>query len=146
MKVILLKDTSGVGRRSDVVDVSDGFARNQLIPRGLAEPATPKSLAALEAKKERKEDERRLSHTLLQKNIKSLDGKTITLARNANEHGHLFAKIRPVDVVRAIAGEFKIEIPSSVLEIKEINELGTHPASLKDDGVFATLSVVVQAQ
>ena len=147
MKVILLKDVAGVGRRDDVKEVSDGFARNQLIPRGDAEIATPKTLAALIARKERLVDTKLLEHSLLDKNIASVQGKAVVFVRNANEKGYLYAKIKPHDIAGAISEQFHVEIPPSVIVLsKYIETIGAHRALLKSDGVTAEIILDVHTQ
>lgn len=146
MKVILLKDVGGVGRRFEVKDVSDGFARNQLIPRGLAEPAAPGSIATLAARKERKNDEKRLGAELLAKNISALNGKTVTIVRKVNERGHLFAKIKPEEITRAIMENLRANIPESVIPVKYVDTAGTHTLVLVCDGVRAHFTLEVRPE
>ncbi len=146
MRVILLKDVPGVGKRYDVKEVADGFARNQLIPRGDAELATPKALSTITARKERIADTKRLEHSLLDKNITSLKEKTVTISRKANEKGHLFAKIKPQDIADAIREQFRIEIPVSVIALSEyIETIGEHRILLKSDSVGAEIVLQIQA-
>ena len=145
MKIILLKDTSGIGKKYDVKDVSDGFARNRLIPCGDAEMATPKALASILARKERVADTKRLERSLLEKNIASVHEKTVVLVRKANEKGHLFAKIKAEDIVDAIREQMHVEIPSSVIVLeKYIETIGTHHILLENGAVRAEIFLEVQ--
>ncbi|MEK7134645.1 MAG: 50S ribosomal protein L9 [Patescibacteria group bacterium] len=145
MKIILLKDIAGIGRHHDVKDVSDGFARNQLIPRGDAEMATPKALAEVAKRKERIADTKRLERSLLDKNIALLKEKTVTISRKANEKGHLFAKIKPQDIAEAIREQFRIEIPVSVIALSEHIEMaGEHRILLASEGARSEILLVVK--
>ena len=145
MKIILLKDTSGIGKKYDVKDVSDGFARNRLIPFGDAEMATPKALASILARKERVADTKRLERSLLEKNIASVHEKMVVLVRKANEKGHLFAKIKAEDIVDAIRENLRVEIPSSVIVLeKYIETIGTHHILLENGAVRAEIFLEVQ--
>ncbi|MBU6232265.1 50S ribosomal protein L9, partial [Patescibacteria group bacterium] len=80
MKVILIKDVPKLGSRYEVKDVSSGHATNLLIPQGLALAATPDALKRLETQRKQAEAERKIHEDLLVKNIKDLDGKTITIS------------------------------------------------------------------
>ena len=147
MKIILLKDTSGIGKKYDVKDVSDGFARNRLIPCGDAEMATPKALASILARKERVADTKRLERSLLEKNIASVHEKMVVLVRKANEKGHLFAKIKAEDIVDAIREQMHVEIPASTIILeKHIGTIGMHHIPLKSSGGNTEMTLNVQIQ
>jgi len=90
MKVILLKDVPNVGQRFEVKVVADGFALNFLIPQKNAEVATPASLKKVAVAKAAADAERKIQADLLAKNLKDLNGKTITLSGKVNDKGHLF--------------------------------------------------------
>lgn len=146
MRIILLKDAPGIGRKYDVKEVSDGFARNQLLPQGIAEVATPKALAAILMRKERIADTKRLEHSLLDKNILSLKEKTITISRKANEKGHLFAKIKPQDIASAIREQFRVEIPLSVIMHPEhIETIGEYQIVLKSHSAKTEMHLQIQS-
>lgn len=145
MRIILLKDVAGVGKKYEVKEVSDGFARNQLIPRGDAEMATPKALVTLETRKMAVADKKRLEHSLLEKNIASVHGKTVILVRKANEKGHLFAKIKAEDIVEAIREQFRVEIPvTAITTEKHIDTIGTHRIPLKNGAISAEIIIDVR--
>ena len=77
MKVILVADVKKVGQKGQVVEVSDGYAQNVLLPRKLALPGTAGNLAKQEKQNERKADKKAFDHTLLAKTLKELHGKTV---------------------------------------------------------------------
>jgi len=145
MKIILLKDVAGVGKKYEVKDVADGFARNQLLPHGDAEIATSKALSALDAKRKSLADKKNLDSALLGKNIEELANKTVILMRKANEKGHLFAKIKTQEIALAIHEQLRVEIPVSLLILKEpIESVGPHAISLNGGGVSATFTLDIQ--
>ncbi|MEK7065841.1 MAG: 50S ribosomal protein L9 [Patescibacteria group bacterium] len=147
MKIILLKDTSGIGKKYDVKDVSDGFARNRLIPCGDAEMATPKALASILARKERVADTKRLERSLLEKNIASVHEKMVVLVRKANEKGHLFAKIKAENIVSAIRENLQVEIPSSAIVLeKNIETIGIHRILFTQGTVRAEILLDVRVE
>ena len=128
MKIILLHDVSKIGKRFDVKKVSDGYASNFLIPRNLAEFATPKKLRSLEEQKKRKEDETKIQHELLQKDLKKLDKKTVTLTARTNEQGHLFKGIHEEDILSVIEKELGCSFPRDTIKLSEaIKTVGEFP-------------------
>ena len=125
MQIVLLREIAGIGRKGEVKNVAEGHARNFLIPRGFAAPATPKHVKALEAQYERSVEEKELQADLLLKNITSLNGTTIIIEAKANEKGHLFKGIHRADIAAAIQARAHFEIPADVIELPEpIKEIG----------------------
>ena len=103
MDVILLEKVQRLGGLGDKVSVKAGFARNYLIPKGIAVAATPRNLAEFEARRE--ELERREAEALAAAGNRAvaLDGVEITVFRKAGEGGRLFGSVGPVDIVQALA-------------------------------------------
>jgi large subunit ribosomal protein L9 len=110
VKLLLNESIKNVGRVGDVVEVSAGYARNHLLPAGLACQPTPGNLKRVEERKkeiERIERERREQQAAL---IKQLSGVEATLERKANEQGHLYGAVSATDVARALQTQgFNIE-------------------------------------
>lgn len=137
MKVVLLKDVKKIGKRFEEKEVADGYARNMLIPKGLAVPAgTPAAKQALEQKgregvQRSKEDEK------LHENIAQLSGTTLELTAKANEQGHLFQKITAQKISDLLQNEKGFDISPDLLDIETIKEIGTHEIPVKIDGVPA---------
>ena len=130
MKVILAND--------GVKDVADGYARNYLIPRGLAERATPEALKAHEILRARREAESELHSNLLAKTVADLEGKVITIAANANDKGHLFAAIRKNDIAKMLS------LPAHLISTDvEIKTLGDHGATLTHGAISSAITVRV---
>jgi len=110
VKLLLNESVKNVGRVGDVVEVSSGYARNFLVPKGLAVQPTAGNLKKVEERKkeiERVERERRDQQAAL---IKQLTGVEVTLERRANEQGHLFGSVSATDIAKALQGQgFNIE-------------------------------------
>ncbi len=132
MKIILLKDIPKVGKRYETKEISDGYALNMLIPKGVAIAATPDAVKRIQLEKARHEGEKKVNEELLAKNLKDLSGQTIELKEKANEKGHLFASIHIPEILSAIEKTTKLTIPkeSIVLE-KPIKEVGAHEISVQ---------------
>lgn len=119
MKVILLQDVRGVGKKYDIKVVSDGYGNNMLLPKGLGKVATPQALAQIETLKKAEEGKRKVQMDLINKNLKAIEGKTVSLSAKANEQGHLFAAIHIGEIIKAIKSETEIDIDQSWIELKK---------------------------
>ncbi|MES2416123.1 MAG: 50S ribosomal protein L9 [Patescibacteria group bacterium] len=125
MKVIFLKDVPRVGKRNEVKEANDGYAMNFLIPKKLAELATPKSINALEQKKKEMVLERTMAEQALMKILNEIKDKEVTIKGKANEQGHLFSAIHKKEIVEALKREHKIEIGEDFIDLeKPLKETG----------------------
>jgi large subunit ribosomal protein L9 len=127
MKVILLKDVAKIGRKYDIKDVSEGYALNMLIPRGLAQVATPQAVKKVEEMKAKDLTEKKIQGELLMKSLKEIDALKINLKEKANEKGHLFAGITKERLLEEILKITRLHIdPESIKLNKPIKETGEH--------------------
>jgi large subunit ribosomal protein L9 len=127
MKVILKEDVKGVGRKYEVKNVADGYANNFLIPRKLAEYASPETIRKAETLKSSVDAEREIREKLTEKQVEMLKGVKIVLKKKGNEKGHLFEKIHPAEISEALKEQAKIDIDPEFLIIeKPIKEIGEH--------------------
>jgi len=132
MRVILLQDVIGVGRKYEVKTISDGYARNFLIPKKLAQIATSSALKAIEAQKIRAEQERAIQKDILEKNLESLNGARIEIERKANEKGHLFDSVDKKEISQ-ILKDNHLEVSPEMVELdKPIKEIGEHKIKIGD--------------
>lgn len=143
MKVILLADVKKVGRRNEVVDVSDGYAHNVLIRGKLAIPATPDQLKRIEKEKGKQADTKAFSETLLAKNIESLKDKRLTVQARANEKGKLFQTIHIKEIAEALEKEFGVSIPVSSIQSDDIKQVGEYTVAITTGGTKARMVIVV---
>ncbi len=145
MKVILLQQVAKVGKKGDVVDVSDGYAANALFPTKKAILATEKNLAALNRKVASDKAVKALEQGLLEAAIKALPDMTLTISMRANEKGHLFSKVDKEDIVSALV-KHRISISSRNIVLKEpIKTLGSYEVGIEEGQYKGTVTVVVVA-
>jgi large subunit ribosomal protein L9 len=131
MKVVLLQDVAKIGRKNAVVEVPDGYAQNQLIPRRMAKPATPENLkAALKdaADKQASAEATLAKYDRVREALK--DKKILIHAPSKNKQGHLFASITKGQVMTALNQAGIIVDPDMVQLPKHIKEIGEHEIDL----------------
>lgn len=119
MKVIFLQNVKGMGKKDEIKDINDGYARNFLIPKKLAEEATIKSLERHNNILSIKKDEERIQENLLDKNLEKIDGMVLEISVQANEKDHLFKAIHEKDISAQIEKDFHIFIDSKDIKLKE---------------------------
>ena len=147
MKVILLKDVPKLGRHYDVKDVSDGYAQNLLIPKGLVVAATPDAMKRTEVERKRIEGERKLREDLVVKNIKDLEDVIITIKGKANDKGHLFAGLHKDVIVAELQKQTELQLDPSFLTMEHpLKEVGDHMIEVKAAGKSAKFKVVIVAE
>ncbi len=146
MKVILLEDVKGLGKKGDVVNAKDGYARNFLLPKGLAKEATEGNVKVLQeqktAKKKRKEEELQQAKSLAEK----LSKLTVEIESTAGENGKLFGSITTKDIAQALQSQYKIKIDRRKIEMdNNIKDLGITEVKAKVyANVTATFKVNVK--
>ena len=146
MKIILLKDVAKLGKKFETKEVSSGHALNLLIPQKLALPATPDVLKRLEKEKAKADGERKIHEDLLLKNIKDLDGITLTIAGKANEKGHLFAGLHREAIVAELLKQTELQIDESFIQLDHpLKEIGEHMVEVKGGVKSVKFKVVIQA-
>ncbi len=132
MEIILLKEIEKVGHKHDVVTVKPGYARNFLIPQGLAKVANSSNMAELDAikQKESELEEARLSEYRAMAD--KLEGKTLKIGAKAGTSGKIFGSVTNVQIAQALNEQFEIEVDRRKIEIgEEVKELGNYTANLK---------------
>ncbi len=120
MKVILSQDISGLGRKYDIKEVNDGYARNFLFPRRMAEVATGKALTRVTLMKEAVRIEREIQGDLLKKNLSSLKDVLVTVKTKANEEGHLFSGIHERNIADALFTQHHITLSPEYIKLPEV--------------------------
>ena len=135
MKVILLKDVPKVGRRYETKEISDGYAANMLIPRGLAIAATSSAVKSLELERAKAEGEQKINEELLLKNLGEIEGKTILMKAKGNEKGNLFAGVHKAELIAEIEKQTRLKLNSEHIALeKPLKEAGDHPIEVKGAG------------
>ncbi|MEK7608478.1 MAG: 50S ribosomal protein L9 [Patescibacteria group bacterium] len=148
MKVILLQDVRNVGKKDEVKEVSDGYARNSLLPKKLAEPATASALKRLQIILMVKEKEKNESRDHLEKLKKMIEGNTLEFHLRTDSHGTLFGSINGETILSSLRREkFITKERVSVLLPRPIKELGEHTIVLSlGDGIEAKIRARVLPQ
>lgn len=142
MKVLFLKDVGGVGQAGTIKNVSDGYAMNFLIARGLAVQATPEKIAAHDAQVKREGEAHAAEEAELKKAIQSVEGMRIEMKVRATEKGGLFKSITAADIQKSLGKN----IPESAVQLeKPIKEVGEHAIKIKAAGVSAEIILAVKA-
>ncbi len=145
MKVILLKDVPGTGRRFEVKDVAAGYASNFLLPKKLAIVATNSSVQKVTLDKAKAESTSKIQQDLALKNLASLDGASITLTEKANDEGHLFAGVHAKEISERIKKELKLDIPENFIKLeKPIKVVGESSIEIESFGKKVTLTVTIE--
>ena len=131
MKVILLQDVKKMGKKVDVIEASDGYARNYLFPRKLAEEATANALHVVNAKKENERRKKLAELEAAQKLAAELKGKEVTVKAKAGESGRLFGAITNKDIAEVINTTFKLSVDKKKVVMETIKIAGTYDVEIK---------------
>jgi len=147
MKVILLDNIKGVGKKDDIINASDGYARNYLFPKKLALEANNENMLKLKAKQngiEYKKSVEKEEATKLANKLKEL---TLTLKVKAGENGKIFGGITAKEIAENLKTQYNIEIDKKKINLSEtIKTLGTTTVDIKlYEGIIGKLKVEVKA-
>jgi len=144
MKVLLCEDVKNLGWLGDVVEVSAGYARNYLLPQGLAKEATEANIKAIARERAKRAEQRIRQRKRLEAAAKAVDGAEAVLAAKANEQGHLFGSISARDIAANLR-EQGFEVADEVVQLEEnIKQVGTSKVTLRfAEDLTATVNVVV---
>lgn len=147
MKVILVKDVKNVGKAGEIVNVSDGYGRNYLLPRGLAIEATESNIKVLNEKKKAEEKKRKQELEEAKEMAQKLSNLSLVLKVKAGENGKLFGSITSKDVEEALK-EKGFDIDKKKISFDEtVKTTGTYYVDIKlYQGVIAKVKVDVVAE
>ena len=145
MKVILLKDVKGSGKQGDVLNVSDGYARNFLLPKKLAKQATSSAVYEIEQKKESQRLKALQNKQKAQDLASGIDKMVVTIYAKTGESDRLFGSISTADIAKALKKAYDIDVDKKKITLNEhIKVLGEYSASVKlHAGVSANLKVII---
>lgn len=131
MKVILKEDIKKIGKMGQIVDVADGFARNYLVPKGLAVEANTQNIRSIEHEKKIVHEKARKLKDSAQDLSSKISAMTITIKAKAGEEGKLFGSVTTMDIAEALHNE-GIEIDKKRISLEEpIKRLGSYPVNIK---------------
>lgn len=136
MKVVFLEEVEGSGRVGEVKNVANGFARNFLLPRKLAAPATPHYLSIAQAKAEKEARRQvRLDDEARQYLLPKIEGRAITVEVRVGEQGKLYGSITPRDIAEAVQAVTGIELEHRQVALAQpIREVGTYEVTIRLSG------------
>lgn len=147
-QAILLQSVDSLGERGDVVDVSDGYLRNFLVPRKLAQAATAASIAEAERRTEAAERTAREQVEKAQENAALLRKTVLTISHQAGEDGRLFGSVTAQEIAEAVRQARGVKIDKRRIKLTEpIKSTGTHMVTVEvSDGVTANVKTIVTSE
>ena len=147
MKVLLLEDVHGKGKKGEIVNVADGYARNFLLPRGLADLADSKIMSDIKIQQKAKEYKMSTEKGKAKAIADRLEGLTVKITAKAGADGKLFGSVTTADIAEALNSAHKLEVDKKKIVLEEhIKACGTYPVELKlYPEVSAKISVVVSS-
>lgn len=145
MKVILTQDVAKLGRRHTVVEVPDGRGMNQLIPKGLALPATAENMKRIAAQKAKAADLTALDQSQFAAALAVLQDTVPTVRAKANEQGHLFEAIKPAQITEALRVAGVTLAPEHIATPTPVKSVGSHTVHLTNGGVAHPVTIEVVA-
>ena len=145
MKVILQQDVKGQGKKGQLVDVSDGYARNFLLPKKLAVPATAENVNTMKQQEKARKAQEAAEKAEAQATAKKLEGLTTKIAAKAGEGGRLFGAVTTKEISDALKQQHNVDIPKQKLVLDDpIKAFGTYQVKAKlGFEVVATVYVAV---
>ncbi|MEK7610563.1 MAG: 50S ribosomal protein L9 [Patescibacteria group bacterium] len=144
MKVILRRDVAKIGRRGEVKNVKDGFARNFLLRQGLAWEATEENLQRWEGAHREDEISQAKFITKFKHDLELLQGKVLEIKTRTNAQGHLFSGLKATDLAAALAESFNIKWSAEHFDLpRPIKTVGEHEVALRPEGKLQVKVVAI---
>ena len=143
MKVILLQDIKNVGKKDEIINANDGYARNFLFPKNMALEATKDNLLKLQAKKDSQAHKKSLEIEEFKKQAEVINKLTLEIKVKAGENGKIFGGVTPKEISEALNKNHNIQIDKKKISLKEtIKTIGRFSVDVKfGDGVNAKLTL-----
>ncbi|MCI1965945.1 MAG: 50S ribosomal protein L9 [Oscillospiraceae bacterium] len=148
MKVVLLQDVKGTGKKGELVQASDGYARNFLLPRKLAKEATAQVMSELKSAESAKQWRIRKAKEEAHAAAESIEGKTIRLFAKAGQGGRLFGSVTSKEIAEELKKSFHVDVDKRKIELNgDIRAFGTYECEVKlYAGISAKIYVLVGEQ
>lgn len=145
MKVILVQDVKSVGKKGQVIEASDGYARNFLIPKKLAVPADSKNMNELKTKQEANKYRKDMSMAAAKELSEKMKSYSITFKLKAGENGKIFGSVTSKDIADELNKKYFVEVDKKKVMLDDaIKNLGTYNVEIKlFEGISGTLKVNV---
>ena len=126
MKVILTQDVKGSGKKGELINAADGYARNFLLPKGLAIEANNQAIGELKAKEASKQHKIQMEKEAAMASAKQLEGKTVKLTAKAGAGGKLFGSVTTKEIADAITAQYGVAVDKKKINVNEIKAFGHH--------------------
>ena len=147
MKVLLRTDVEGLGQAGDLIEVARGYARNYLVPQGLAVKAGSGMAAQVEAMQRKRALQTAADKSDAEESAARLEGLVLQVTAKASEEGRLFGSVGVVEVVSALVDQFGLEVDRRQVSGDPVKDLGTHGFTVQlHPEVDLQVSVEVQAE
>lgn len=144
MKVIFQQDVKGVGKKGELKNVSDGYARNFLLPKGLAIEATAQAMNDYNNKSAAAAHHKSEEIKLAKEQAQSLEGQIVKLSAKAGENGRLFGAVTTKEIAALLTKQFGFAVDKRKITAPDIKELGSYNIEVKTyQGVSAKVTVAV---
>ena len=148
MKVILLQDIKNVGKKDEIINSNDGYARYFLFPKNLAIEATKDNLLKLQAKKDSKAHKKSLEIEEFKKQAEKISKLALEIKVKAGENGKIFGGVTSKEISEELNKQYKIQVDKKKIVLKEtIKNIGRFTVDIKfGDGINAKLTLNIQAE
>ncbi len=144
MKVVLLSDVKGTGKKGELCNVSDGYARNFLFPKKLAVEADNAALNELKNREESKAHHKQEEINAAKATAEKLNGKTVEIKAKAGSNGRLFGSVTSKEIAAQIKTSIGIEVDRKKMSVADIKNFGEYTAEIKlYQGIVAKVTVKV---
>lgn len=148
MKVILTQDIKGVGKKDQIINANDGYARNYLFPKKLAVPADKGNMTNLQSKKTSQEHRKELEKEAAMEIAKKIEGIMLKIQVKSGENGKIFGSVTAKEIADNLETQYKLKVDKKKIVLEDsIKELGMFNIEIKlYDGVTAKLKLNIIAQ
>ena len=144
MKVILKQDVKSLGKKGELVNTSDGYARNFLFPRGLAIEANAQAMSEFKNKEDSEKFRIKTETENAKASAEKIKGKTVRFSLPAGQGGRLFGSVTTKEIAEKIKNEFGISVDKKKISVSDIKSYGTYTAEVKlYQGITAEIFVFV---
>lgn len=130
MKVILLKDIKGTGKKDQIIEASDGFARNFLFPKGLAREASATNLNAIENAKAAQKHREDVERAKAEETRKALSGKAIKIVARGAEGGRLYGSVTAQEIADELFEQYGVKVEKRRIDVANIRNAGDFTVSV----------------
>ena len=130
MKVILLKDIKGTGKKDQIIEASDGYARNFLFPKGLAREANATNLNAIANAKSAEKHREDVARAQAQETAKKIAGKVISISARGAEGGRLYGSVTSQEIAAALEKQYGVKVEKRRVDVANIRNAGEYTVNV----------------